>query len=123
MNFVVASFLYHSGPEVTLVLATSLIEDYEMCDVYKDNLDGLHYHNSVIDKMMSVRKEKLYGHIMINGVLTEMFTTSWVLDLFSHVIPLDIYVSVFEFNFLRRISMIISLLRSGIMCTSLSYRF
>jgi len=34
MNFVVATFLYHACPEISLVLFASLMEDYELCNIY-----------------------------------------------------------------------------------------
>ena len=89
MNFLVAGFLYHSWPEVALVLATSLIENYQLCDVYWGNLEGLHDHNLVVDKIISEQKSRLYQHFIKCGVKCEMFTTSWILDLFAHLIPLD----------------------------------
>ena len=52
MNFVAAGFLYHSRPEVALVLTTSLIENYELSEVYRGNLEGLHDHILTADKII-----------------------------------------------------------------------
>lgn len=41
MNFVVATFLYHACPEISLILFASLMEEYELCSVYQDELKGL----------------------------------------------------------------------------------
>lgn len=48
MNFLVVSLLYHCSPEITLFLMTILLEDHELCDVYREDVQGLHYHNNQI---------------------------------------------------------------------------
>lgn len=52
MNFIVASLLFHSGPEVAYQLTAYLIEDCELCDVLKDDLAGLHDHNTILEKLI-----------------------------------------------------------------------
>ena len=42
MNFICATLLFHAEPEIALVMATYLYEDCELCDVYNEDLVGLH---------------------------------------------------------------------------------
>ena len=100
MNFVVANFLYHACPEIALILTESLMEDYELCSVYEDTLQGLHQHNQVLSELISKLKPSLFTHMTTAGILTPMFTTAWVLDLFSHIIPLDEYSNFLD-NFFK----------------------
>ena len=99
MNFLVATLLYHSSPPVALTLITALLEQYELCNVFKDNLEGLHEHNEIVSKLIESQLGVLHAHFTVVGVSTEMFTTSWILDLFSHIIPLSEYGQFFDFFF------------------------
>jgi hypothetical protein len=63
MNFVVANLLYHSCPEISLILIEALMEDYELCSVYEEELSGLHYHNRVISELISECKPELFDHM------------------------------------------------------------
>ncbi len=102
MNFLVANFLYHASPEVSLVLCTALIEHYQLCDVLKDNLEGLHARNRELDQIIQINLPALHKHITSLGVKTEMFTTSWVIGLFSHIIELEDYGIFLDHFFLHR---------------------
>ena len=101
MNFIVANFLYHASPEISLVLCTALIEHYQLCDVLKDNLEGLHAHNRDLGRIVAVNLPALHKHMTALGVRVEMFTTSWVIGLFSHIIPLSDYGVFLDHFFLH----------------------
>ena len=45
MNFIVGSLLFHCSEEVAFWLFVSLIEDYEMRDIYQPKLPGLYKHS------------------------------------------------------------------------------
>jgi hypothetical protein len=45
MNFIVGSFLLHCSEEIAFWLFISLIEDYEMRDIYQTRLPGLYKHS------------------------------------------------------------------------------
>lgn len=91
MNFLVVSLLYHCSPEITLFLITVLIEDYELCDVYRVDVTGLHQRNGVIKTLVEQKLKDVHDHFIEIGIDPQMFTTEWVLDLFSHIIPLNFY--------------------------------
>ena len=50
MNFIVASLLYHCSEEIAFWIFVTLIEDYELRDIYETNLPGLYKHSHVIIK-------------------------------------------------------------------------
>jgi hypothetical protein len=91
MNFLVVALLYHCSPEITLFLTTILIEDHELCDIYREDVQGLHFHNNNIKIIIARKLPKLSAHFDEIGIDSQMFTTEWVLDLFSHIIPLNLY--------------------------------
>lgn len=91
MNFLVVSILYHCSPEITLFLITVLIEDYELWDIYRENVQGLHLRNGIIKDQIQEKLPELGEQFTEIGIDPQMFTTEWVLDLFSHIIPLNLY--------------------------------
>lgn len=48
MNFIVGSLLMHCTEEITFWLFVSLIEDYQMRDIYQPELPGLYKHISIL---------------------------------------------------------------------------
>lgn len=88
MNFIVAGILYHASPQVTLGLMSHLLEDYQLWDIFSENLVGVHYHNGVLVKLFEKHIPRLYEHFKEHEINLEIFTTQWVIDLFSHIIPL-----------------------------------
>lgn len=101
MNFVVAAFLYHCSPAVTLGLMSYLLEDLQLCDVYAENLVGVHYHNQRLIKLLEKHLPNLDKHLKEHDVNLEIFSTQWIIDLFSHIIPLKDYWLFLE-SFLRQ---------------------
>lgn len=92
MNFIGASLLYHSSPKVALIVLTYLFEDCELCDLYKDNLNGLSERTWMIKNLLALKCKPLYDHMVnLYDVKPEIIVTEWILDLFSHTIPLAQY--------------------------------
>jgi hypothetical protein len=91
MNFLVATFLYHCSPEITLFLITVLMEDYELYDIYREDVAGLHARNTRLKNLVELRLPNISAHFSEIGIEPQMFTTEWILDLFSHTIPLNYY--------------------------------
>ena len=91
MNFMVASILYHASPAVTLGLMSHLLEDYQLCDIYSENLVGVHHHNKQLVYLLERHLPELDQHLKDFDISLEIFTTQWGIDLFSHIIPLNIY--------------------------------
>ena len=52
MNFIVGSLLLHCFEEVAFWLFVSLIEDYQMREIYENNLPGLYKHISILEHIM-----------------------------------------------------------------------
>ena len=96
MNFLVAALLYHSSPAVTLGLMSHLLENLQLCDIYAENLVGVHYHNSRLWDLIAKHLPKFADHLKTHDVNIEIFTTQWIIDLFSHIIPLNEYYLLFD---------------------------
>jgi len=63
MNFLCAALLYHAEPEIALIFVTYLYEECELCDIYKDDLAGLHERNAQIKNLIALKLPDLYQHM------------------------------------------------------------
>ncbi len=52
MNFVVASLLLHCSEEITFWLLISLVEDYDMRNIYRPEVPGLYQHCFLLEKLL-----------------------------------------------------------------------
>jgi hypothetical protein len=48
MNFIGAALLYHCSEEVAFWLFVSLIEDYDLRDIYEQGTPGVYKHNQIL---------------------------------------------------------------------------
>lgn len=60
MNFIVANLLYHCSEEIAFWIFVTLIEDYELRDIFETNLPGLYKHSHVITNLMETDLPELY---------------------------------------------------------------
>ena len=54
MNFIAACLLYHSDPVIAFGLFESILDDYELRDVYLGQLSGLYKHCKILDSVINV---------------------------------------------------------------------
>ena len=86
------SLLHHSSePYLAFYLFTSLIEDYQLCDVYGEDLSGVNLHCSVLSMLVNVRLPTLQQHFARHNIQIQMFCSEWILTLFSSLVPLELH--------------------------------
>lgn len=90
MNFIVGSILYHANEEIAFWIFVSLIEEFELRDIYEPLLPGLYKHCFVIEKLIESNLPELYKHFNDHNIMAEMYATDWILCLFSNIIPLPL---------------------------------
>jgi len=66
MNFLVAALLYHCSEEIAFWLFVSLLEDYEIRDVYLSGLPGLYKHIYIIGSLIKKNFKELAEHLVID---------------------------------------------------------
>ena len=93
MNFLCDSILHHCDPEIGLIITSYLFEDNELCDLYRDGLVGLHTHNKIVKNLIALKMPDLYNHLVEEYDVRIDVCSDWVLNLFSHLIPINLYVS------------------------------
>ena len=102
MNFIVGALLWHCSEEVAFWLFVSLIEDYEMRDIYMEGLPGHIKHSTLITRLMETHLPDLFSHLLEIGMNIEIFATDWYFTLFAKVIPTGqmnaFFDSFFEFG-------------------------
>ena len=54
-------------------------------------MTGLHEKNQHIKHIIKKHLPRLSNHFEEIGLDTQMLTTEWILDLFSHTVPLNFY--------------------------------
>ncbi len=75
MNFIVGALLYHASEEIAFWLFVSLLEDYELREVYIPGtlasnslgLPGLYKHTQIIDMLILQNCRELYQHLVLCG--------------------------------------------------------
>lgn len=75
-------------------------------------MQGLHERNNEIKELIQAKLPELSDHFAEIGIDSQMFTTEWVLDLLSHIIPIEMYGQFLD-NFLMMNSSNSSSRRSG----------
>jgi hypothetical protein len=66
MNFIVGAFLYHCNEECAFWMFVSLIEGFELRDIYEPGLPGLYKHCYVIDSLINQHLPDLFKHFVKN---------------------------------------------------------
>ena len=65
MNFIVGAMLYHSNEEAAFWMFVSLIESFELRDIYEPGLPGLYKHCFLIDELMRHNIPDLSAHFVL----------------------------------------------------------
>ena len=82
MNLVAGALLMHAEESVAFWLFVSLVEDYEVREIFTDSLGGVQHHCGVIQKLVERYLPKLAKHFEQHGIDIHMFASSWILSLF-----------------------------------------
>src|SRR4051812_22218845 len=88
MNFITACLLYHSDPYIAFGLLEILLNDYNLRDVYMQDLKGLYTHCSIINALIAAKLPQLYDHFIKHDLKVEMFAADWIISLFSSTMPI-----------------------------------
>lgn len=82
MNLLVGGLLLHTEESVAFWLFVTLIEDYDMRDVFTDSMGGIQRLCGVLQKLINHYLPKLAKHFKQNDIRIEMFASTWILSLF-----------------------------------------
>ena len=82
MNLIVGALLMHSEESVAFWLFVTLIEDYDMRDVFTDSLGKVTHHCKVMQSLINHYLPKIAIHLDKLDIQVEMFATPWIMSLF-----------------------------------------
>lgn len=68
MNFIVAALMQHCSEEIVFWLFVSLIEDYQMREIYEEGLPGHTKHSQLIEHLMEIYLPDLKEHLVEIGL-------------------------------------------------------
>jgi hypothetical protein len=88
MNFIAASLLFHSNEVIAFYLFESILNDYKLKDIYLGNLEGIQKHFSIIEAIINSELPELHKHLKNHDITIQMFSTDWIIGLFSSTIPI-----------------------------------
>jgi len=89
MNFIVGALLYHASEEITFWLFVSLVEDYELRDLYLPGIPGLYKHTQIVDLLIFIHNRNVFSHFSKHQIKTEVLIIDWLFSLFSSVIIIE----------------------------------
>ncbi|CAI2367634.1 unnamed protein product [Moneuplotes crassus] len=87
MNMVAGALLMHTEESIAFWLFITLLEDYDVRDVFTNTHESLKKHCVCIEKLLQHYHPVLANHMKQNDIRAEMFASGWVLSLFCCVIP------------------------------------
>lgn len=87
MNFIVGSLLFHCSEEVTFWLFVSLIEDFQLRDIFQPQLPGLYKHSKILEHLLKKHLPEVFDHLQENNIRVEMYASDWIFALYTNVIP------------------------------------
>ena len=87
MNLLAGALLIHAEENVAFWLFVTLIEDYEVRDVFSDSMRGVEKHWKNIRNLVGIYLPRLSAHFDECDIQIEMFTSPWILSLFWSIIP------------------------------------
>lgn len=96
MNYIAAILLIHSDEVIAFQLLEHLLNDYQLSDVYINDLEGLHKHCRIIDALILEKLPKLSSLFKENGIEVKILATEWIITLFSQTMPTSVIHVFFE---------------------------
>ena len=96
MNFIVGFFLYHCEEHVAFWLFVSIMEEYNLRDLFMKGFPGLSTHVKKVESILQKQYSNLYEDLNKIGVKYEIFMMEWLYSLFSSLIPLELQIDFYK---------------------------
>lgn len=89
MNHIVDALSKHCSEEISFWLFVSLIEDYELRDIYMPGIPGLYKHIHVLTQLLEQHLPSLLAHLQQSNVDIELFASNWIFTLYTNSMPAE----------------------------------
>ena len=74
----------------------ALIEDYDLKEVYGNNLKGFYLHSAIIEILVKANLPELNKVMETFNFKANIFASEWIFGLFASVIPADFMTTFFD---------------------------
>ena len=101
MNSIIASLCIHVEESIAFWLFVDMLETYNLDDLFRLELNGVHEWINQIKLIVITKYKNVFDHLCILGVGFEMFAVSWIVSMFSSVMPLHL-TSIFWNKFFEK---------------------
>ena len=87
MNFIVAQLILHCSESFAFWLFVSLIEDYDLQEIYGLQLRGLFMHSAIIEMLVSTNLPELNKRMERFNLCASIYASEWIFGLFASIVP------------------------------------
>ena len=99
MNFIAGSLLYHASEEIAFWLFVSLLDDYELRELYLPDMPGLNKHCQILDFILLNSNYKVYEYLKQRQVKIQFLIIDWIFCLFGSSIAIEKIGLFFDYFF------------------------
>lgn len=82
MNLLAGALIMHTEENIAFWLFVTLLEEYDMRDVFDNAHTSINKHSRVLNKLIGHYMPDLFEHIHTNDITVDMFSSGWILSLF-----------------------------------------
>jgi hypothetical protein len=103
MNFMVGQLLIHCSETLAFWLFVTLIEEYDLRDIFQQGLPGLQKHSYIMRLLIMKHLPEAHHHLEKYQVKPEMWASELIFSAFTMVLPekqSDVTATFFD-NFFR----------------------
>ena len=100
MNFIAATLLFHASEEIAYWLFITLMEDYEVMELYLPDGLELFKHCQSVDKLIEKKHHDLSSFLSNQKLTSKFFFFDWILTLFTSIASMDFGTLIFN-NFFK----------------------
>jgi hypothetical protein len=106
LSFIAATLLLHMPEEESFTCLVSIMYDYGLRELYKQNFENLSLRLFQLTCLMRDQLPDLYEHFMNQKLEVHMFASQWFLTLFTARFPLAFVFNVIDFFLLDGINVL-----------------
>ncbi|KAL3784709.1 hypothetical protein HJC23_007718 [Cyclotella cryptica] len=98
MNFIAGMLLTFLSEEVSFWLLVVIMNDepYKLREIFNREMAGTHEVLYIADKLVQVFLPELYAHLEKQTVHTSMFSTQWLMTIYTSTFPFDLVTRVWD---------------------------
>eukprot|EP00743_Colponemidia_sp_Colp-15_P004267 GILK01004604.1.p1 GENE.GILK01004604.1~~GILK01004604.1.p1 ORF type:complete len:613 (+),score=134.01 GILK01004604.1:63-1901(+) len=101
MNFIVGALLYVVPEELAFWIMMSLIDNYDMKQMFLPGVPGLKFRIYHLDRLVAKHLPKLHAHFRRVRITPDFFASQWFMTLFSYYLPVETLHRIWDLFFVN----------------------